>query len=156
MSRTAEKPFFPHAVIAILRERFLSRFGTTDSAAVGSVTAGGPDQATSTSKHMDVALANSSRGEHRACGICLPACRPFIKHVLRPVDSCVTCTGSHTEGGTQQHVVEEHKSMYIALCQEAKSLGRAISIHKQVATDVALSSSINRERNQSADVVRAI
>jgi hypothetical protein len=45
---------------------------------------------------------------------------------------CMTCAGSKTEGGTQQHIVEEHKSMYLALCQEAKSLGRAINIHKQV------------------------
>jgi hypothetical protein len=52
---------------------------------------------------------------------------------------CVTCAGSRT-GGMQQHIVEEHRSMYIALCQEAKSLGRAISEHKQVASRVALSS----------------
>lgn len=44
----------------------------------------------------------------------------------------MTCAGSKIEGGPQQHIVEEHKSMYLALCQGAKSLGRAISIHKQV------------------------
>ena len=53
---------------------------------------------------------------------------------------CMTCAGSRNEGGMQQHIVEEHRSMYIALCQEAKSLGRAISVHKQVALRVALSS----------------
>jgi hypothetical protein len=71
-------PCLSSAVIALLRERFLSRSGVASSAGLGSITAGGPDQTTSTSSHVGVAVAESTgRGEHHADGVGIPACEWF-------------------------------------------------------------------------------
>jgi hypothetical protein len=52
------------------------------------------------------------------------------------VTNAMVCAGSPSSDGAQKHIVEEHQSMFLARCQEAKSLGRAINAHKQVGSDI--------------------